>query len=287
MTQKIVFLKASVTIDDILKELIYTKKINLSYSPDDLNLDEAINLPSKEIMIGDLLKLISNKTGNKLIVKGSQIIIKKDRNVLPQQLVQPVQASIKEIAKDTLVVREINMTPIVPRASLIARGDSFRAKLELVSTISPLTTSLRANEPEKTDFPTQIKEVKKSQATRKLKDKVMFGASAGIGTSFLTNLADTGQNLKTKAALAWNLQTNILFKPGEKWLLETEIGLNHSNYSVTSHFNRLAVSDSLSYDTISSQNINLKINNLEIPVMVNYYFKVKKNNIITGVGGSK
>lgn len=289
MAQKMVFRKTTITIGEILKELIHTKKINLSYSPNALNLDEVINLPSKEIMIGDLLKAISNKTGNKLIVKGRQVIIKKDRNVLPQQMAQTEHASNKEAAKDTSVLREISMAALVPRTSLIERNDSSWAKPVSIAKalLVKQTTPLKVDEIQKIEPPARkANEFKNSLAKKKINNGVMFGAGGGIGPVFLSNLADSGQNFKTKAAFGWVLQTNILWKPSEKWMFETGVGLNRSNYSVESHFNKFAIEDSLSYDTISSQNIHLKINSLEIPVMVNYSFKMKTNNIIAGIGGS-
>jgi len=287
LSQKVTFQKYQITIGEALKEVIHTKKINLSYSPDALDLQETISLPAKIMTIKDVLSLIGTITGNKVIINGSQVIIKKDKKpvlnsntflaVTEKKETEKIMVE-REAVTDTLHPKSISQTNVL---------ESMNASLKKTPDILERYTRKKVLQTEvgKPIAKVPDRPVKKIRPLN-LDKGFVLNAGGGIEVSYVSNLQDSFQTLKASPAIGWNLQTNVGFQLNANWLIETGIGFRQSNYSVNSKFRYFVYSDTITWDTVSSQHIQLKVTSLEVPFVLNCIFNVHKSKVIVGLGGS-
>jgi hypothetical protein len=288
LSQKIFFQKQNVTIGEILKELIHAKNINLSYSPDALNLEEEIHLPAKELLVKDVLYLIGHKPGNKLLIHGNQVIIKKEKVNVSDRVPINKKSLINE-GKDTIIIREAAGEPLLKRNISFARiSDSLNSSLNQLLGIPRFSLQKDLTKPVslKKDNAKSVSVKKVSQTGSLFSKGYKLSAGSGVGLAYLTHISDSGQNIRVSPAVTWNLRTDFEFQLKKNCSIGTGIGFNQANYDLKSNLTGFFITDSSRLDSVIYQNIRLKVNSLEIPILINYVFDLNGNHIIVGLGGS-
>lgn len=282
--QKVVFKRNTLTIGEILKELIHNKKVNLSYAPDALNLKALINLPSREMVIKDVLYLIGNKTGNKVMLIGDQVIIKKDKDYIEDKPGANIAATgkignqpdVEETPLRDSVFKTIKLQPI-------RVFQTQNKEFSKIATIGDYSRKLTKKVTDANQSPVKAVKVDKS---RKLpvfsvfsRKKITVGAGGGVGFCFLTNLPDSGLDISTTSRICWHLQVDYTFWLNKNIFIETGVRFDQRNYQVknsTTHYYEI--------DSIDFEKVDLRVNSLELPICLNYAFKLRKSSIDLGAG---
>jgi hypothetical protein len=282
--QKVVFKQNTLTIGEILKELIHNKKVNLSYAPDALNLKVLINLPSREMVIKDVLYLIGNKTGNKVMLIGDQVIIKKDKNYINEKpvtnLAAPEKTGKQPDAEETplrdSVFKTLKLQPV----------RVFQAQNKEFSVTTAIGDYSRKLTKKTADTNQSYVKTGKVDKTRKppvfsvfSRKKMTVGAGGGIGFGILTNLQDSGLDISTTSRICWHLQVDYCFWLNKNIFIETGVRFDQRNYQVKNSTFRYYEIDSIKFEKV-----DLRLNSLEIPICLNYAFKMRKSSIDLGAG---
>lgn len=284
MSQKIVFRQTHMTMDEMLKEIILSRKINLSYAPDALNLNETILLPATEVTIGDLLKIIKGKPNVRLIIKGNLVIIKKAE--IAQEIIRPVVLMAKPVPQqDSTEKRDTIIPRIFPREKELISSKTGAEKVakEQVTAVlqQRLITEIESAKNQPVFVPAPAEKKKKQT-----KNDWMVNVGASSGISLMMHPEDSVQTIRSRPAICFEIKANIQRKLDKHWTVESGLGFNHSAYKLHSDFDFVAYADSIGMDSIKNQDIKLQMNSLEIPLLINYNLTINNGNFFIGIGGS-
>jgi hypothetical protein len=298
MMQKIAFQKSAVTIDEVLKGIIRSKKVNLSYSPDALNLKEIIRLPAKEVSIGELLNLISNKTGNRVVIHGNQVVIKKVKEkpeiVKAERLPEPAMNSV--LPKDTLFLKQNITKPDVAKLLPLKVNDQLKLLPKQISRpeLGKSKSIVLKAETKKEEIPKpKPRSRSKSPYTLYIGSSLEMAQLNGVKLSTIKlSVIDTIKNIKSPFTVGWGLQAIWTQRLNKRWQVETGVGFRQSGYSfkwtfLTSGFKAIQNDSGVYYRFLHSESkpvVKLQVNTILVPLYIDYNFNQGKSKLIIGAG---
>lgn len=286
MAQKIYFKQSTVTVNDILKELIHTKKINLSFPADVFNVETSISLPTREITVEALLGLISLRTGNELIIRGNQVIIRKKKSfksVLTKSKTPIVNRECDSFS--VFIAREPVPVRLAPK--IILQVEIYDGSKNEIPFLPGKEQHDPVSEPTLGEVnKSQTVSLKKTHKAVNSQGRFCFGTGGGVSLWSLSGLTNTEQNFRSLPSLGWDLRTFFKYSLNNNWEIESGISVNQSEFHMNTGNQVAIIIDSLRYDTLKYQNIDLSAKSLEIPMCLNYIHNLKKSKITIGLGGS-
>jgi hypothetical protein len=247
-------------------------------------MQEKISLPSKEIVVKDVLTLICEKTGNKLLVQDNQLIIVKKKKLVVKPLLAK-QTTIGVHRQDT-IIRETTGVRVPARFRLVdLPKKGFLLNKQPPEYLQSLDLKKEDNHHADIEEKIQPTTKKKTKSRTWFMNGYQLGAGGGVGFVDLINITDSGQVIKSTPDVNWNLRANFEFWLSSGWSVKTGIGFNRSKYSMKADNGMVGLGDTTLLDTASVPGIKLKVSSLDVPIILNYNFKIIDADMTLGIGG--